>query len=511
MSPIPRTHQVEIPASINWVFWILIVVSISVFTYSLTSKLFPKLNLPDFPFYPYIIGYALLILLIQFKKFIPLFTIIALLNFGSPTFRGIFFSHFSSTIWTVVFTVMFIASNISSLLVLSSGLFLRFVPKKQQIDQMDIAKGTLLSLPLTFALYFGLISPFYLGVIKPGPYGGNIEPEPYKIDHVYKEVLTTTTADREIGRKYLLDGKQSADKGTRAGFIESIEFYKKALELIPNFSTAYAEMAYSHASIGKILKSIKPEDKTIGEYFNEAKKTINKAKEFNPNNPTVYGVEAILEYYSGNEKSARNSLVKAENLAKEGGYSEWVVQAMAMMEKEKKKVVEYLLGIKKIIPNSTELHNLLGVSYYRIGNKENAKQMFDRVILLNPDYGEAYLNLALVADDKIGIYKIVPQKDADFKEVAEYYSRLQNWQKYLRIAYLALMIWFILKSFYLSAKGTDPATKTIQPQSLKRIKVMFLRYVGLFVITYGIFEWYIHIYRPINTMSHLFPVKFPFF
>lgn len=192
-----KIPQVEIPASINWVFWILIVVSISVFTYSLTSKLFPKLNLPDFPFYPYIIGYALLIILIQFKKFIPLFTIIALLNFGSPTFRGIFFSHFSSTIWTVVFTVMFIASNISSLLVLSSGLFLRFIPKKQQIDQMDIAKRGLVTLPLTLALYFGLISPFYLGAIKPGPYSGHIEPEPYKIDHIYQEVLTATIADRD--------------------------------------------------------------------------------------------------------------------------------------------------------------------------------------------------------------------------------------------------------------------------------------------------------------------------
>lgn len=84
----------------NFLFWILVITSISAGLYSFASKFLP-LNLPNFPFYPYIIAHAFIFLSIPRRIVWPLLVIV-LINFGSATFRSTFFSHFGSTIWMVV-------------------------------------------------------------------------------------------------------------------------------------------------------------------------------------------------------------------------------------------------------------------------------------------------------------------------------------------------------------------------------------------------------------------------
>jgi tetratricopeptide (TPR) repeat protein len=494
---------------INFMFWLWLVISISVFTYSVIYKLFPHLNLPDFPFYPYILVYASLILLIQFKGVNLTIFLIVLLNFGFAKFRGIFFSHFSSTFSTILFTVMFILSNISSLVLFSAGFRKKSVEYKS-LDT-DKYKGGCLPIFLTFALYYCLISPFYLGTIKPGPMKGSLEPEPYKIDHVYEEVLTKTTADREIGRRYWLEGKQAAYEGTKEGYLKSLEFFNKSIELIVDFSTTYAEMAYSCASIARISKMANPKDPAAEGYFEAAKKASKKAKEININNPTIFGVETIIEFYLGNKKTANISLDIAKAKAEKGGYSDRVVQAMALLEKKEVKKIEYLLGIKQISQDSAELFNLLGIAYYKIGNAGKAKEMFDRAVRLSPDYGEAILNLALVDPDKIKRFKEASEKDNVIKEIADVYSIVFKIQNILRYFFLFLLAWFVLRLFYFSFRGAVGSGQTIQPEFMRRIKVTFMTSFALFVCLYGLFEAYIHIFHPLNTFSHMFPAKFPFF
>lgn len=511
--------------TVSFFFWLLTIISICVFTYSTIYKLLGEpSNLPHFPFYPYIIAYACLILLVQFSRFSPLLLIVVLINFGVPSFRGTFFSHFGSTIWMIIVTIMFILSNIASLFIFFNSLVQRLALPKSSSMKREI--GILPSLFLTIVLYFGLISPFYLGTIKPGPFHKGVEPEIYRVDHVFEEVITAKSADRQTARQYLLDGKRKAALGNKAGFVDSIQFYKMALELIPNFSTSYAEMAYSYASIGRILKEAKDDSGLIKENFRMGREAISIAYKHNPDNPTVYGVKAILEYFMGNKDEAQNDLKRAISLAEEGGYSDRVLQAMAILEKKKKKKIEYLLGIqvemekhtdnlelRDLYRNSAELHNLLGISYYQIGNKTKATLLFERAIRLNPKYGEAYLNLALVysTKDRPKLYKNATEKDPNFRHVANYYSKLWNVQKWLRRFYLFLLALFVVKLFIFSSRGFDPRTNTIRPEYLHRMKTMFLRYVLIFICTYGIFELYIHILHPINTISHMFPVKFPFF
>lgn len=505
---------------ISFLFILLTITSIFVFFYSVFSK-FLLLNIP---FYPYIIAYALLIVLVQPTKFAPLFLIVVLANFGFSSFRVTFFSHFGSTFLMIVITIMFILSNISSLTIFYNFLVQHLVLSKR--NNVERRKGAWRSFFLTFALYFGLISPFYLGAIKTGPFHGPVEPEAYKVDRVHEEALTAEIADRQTARQYLLDGKTQAALSNRTGLLKSLEFYKMALELIPKFSTSLAEMAYSYASIGRILKEANEANQAIEENFRKAREAITKAARLNPNNPTVYGVKAILEYYEDNIKEARKSLEKAKSLAEKAGYSDRVLLAMTILEKKKVKRVEYLLGIQErmekytdsqelrdLYRNSAELNNLMGLSYYQIGDKTKASTLFERAIRLNPNYSEAYLNLALVysAKERPNLYKKAAEKDPDFKHVANHYSILLNIQKWLKRFYWVLLAFFIINFIISSSRRVDPGTHTIRQQQLKHIKRMILIYFLIFICTFGVFELYIHISHPINTPSHMFPVSFPFF
>jgi tetratricopeptide (TPR) repeat protein len=491
---------------------LLIVIALLVFCYSFASK-FVLTNLPGFPFYTYIVCYALLILLLQPTKFPPLLLIIVLLNFGSATFRGIFFSHFETTFWSVIFALMFILSNLVSIIIFLNFFTRRLVLPVPSEEVTKRGSKSLLSLFFSIALYVCLISPFYLGVIKPGPYRGSIEPEPYKIDHVYKEVLTVAKEpDREIGRRYFLDGREAASMGTKFGYIKSIEYYNKCLELIPGFSTAYAEMAYSKASLGRISKMIDTSDNVAEMYFADAVIAIGKAKEKNPNNPTVFGVEALLDFFAGKDDSARSTIAYAETLAQKGGYGDRVVQAKAMLEKNNIEKARYLLGIKQITPDNAELLNLLGLAYYQIGNSDSARLNLERATRLSPNYAEAYINLALVDTDNYeAYYGKASEKDTEFKRTISYYSTVWTTQKLLRYYYLILLIWFVVRFASYISKGVDLSTKTLNPKYLKRIRATFRSCVLIFVCSYGIFEFYIHIHNPINTISHMFPIKFPFF
>lgn len=494
----------------NFLFWILVTTSIFVGLYSLASKFLP-LNLPNFPFYPYIIAHAFIFLSIPRRIAWPLL-IIVLLNLGSATFRNTFFSHFESTIWMVVVTFFFITASHGELAIILGSLSKRLVRTK-----------AFLILPLTLAIYFGLISPFYFGVIKPGPYRTEARrnPEPYTYDRVYeidREVINVEVAPREAARKYFVEGRQYAAKGNRAGFVKSIQLYKMALELIPNFSSAYAEIAYAYGSIGRILEESGENKEKVAENFKRAKGAIAQAKGLNQNNPHIWGVDAILQYYMGNVKKAESALIQARNLSQKVGYTDRVLQAMATMAKNRVDRVRYLLAIREIDPDNADLHNRLGIEYYRINSKESAKRMFERAKRLSPDFGKPYLNLALVYTKKevSRLYREASERDEDLRPLISYYSNLFKVKKWLWRFYVVLVIVFIFRFFgivirYTKVDPNNPKSAQTNLEGFKKIRRLFFRCALLFIITYGSFEIYIHYIRQINGIDYMFPIGFLFF
>jgi len=230
----PEPTVSKISSISNLLFWILVVISISCGFYSAASK-FLRLNLPSFPFYGYIMGHVILSLIIHPRKIAPALLFLVSLNFLSATFRNTFFSQFGSTTWMVIIMVVFIVSNYTEVIVILAGVVQLFKNKFYLI------------LPCVFVIYFGLVSPFYFGIIKPGPYGTErkANPEPYTIDKVYRwKIPAEDIAPHEAARRYFVEGKEYAAKGNRTGFIKSIQLYERALELMPNFSSAYAELKW---------------------------------------------------------------------------------------------------------------------------------------------------------------------------------------------------------------------------------------------------------------------------
>lgn len=471
---------------------LLVIISICIFGYSLAFKFLP-LSLPTFPFYPYLIALSCFIFIIWFKKIIPLHLVIVLSNFTSPAFRNIFFSYFDKPIWIIIWSILFILSNISTLVLITSFVGERhFIQSKLSSNQsIEKVKGSYRLLYLSFILYFGLVSPFHLKVIKPKVLTG-IKTE-IQIDKLYTETIheVDKEVDQQIAYQYLKEGKISASKGTRTGFMESVQSYQKAIELIPNFSTAYAEMAYSYASVARISSwaDIKSEERETN--FNNAKKAIEKAELIGPNNPTVWSIGAILDTYRKDKKSALTKLKKAEELAKDNGFSDRLLQARALLGKKYEEKLGSLMTVnEKISLNNAELYNLLGVLYYNINDKTLAKNMFERAITLSPNYGEAYLNLALVspANKRIPLWKEAAIKDKDLELTANNYILLLQIQQWLRRSYLILLILFLIAIFRTLGKYVDQNDPyRPNPEYSRALGWLFLRFVSPFLMALSLY------------------------
>ncbi len=486
--------------------WTLVVGSLLVGVYSLASRYLP-FALPNFPFYSYILIHVLVFFSIP-KRFVFPFIALVLVNFAFPGFRNTFFSHFGSPTWMFLITLLFVLSGYGECI-----LILRVLLGSTTASSPG---RILFSVFLTMVLYLGIVSPFYLGVVKPGPYKSTrgASDEGYRYDKVYEEkVITEKTADREAGRRYFVDGKMWASKGCRSAFVKSIEIYTRATELIPRFSSAYAEIAYSYASIAKILREANGSVKQIEENEHKARETADKAEKINPDNPHLWGVKAILNYYSGNQKEAESSLQKARKLAEKQGYTDRVLQAMSYLAINRVEKVSYQLAIKEIKPDDAEVLNLLGLGYYETNNLEAARKAFERAKNLSTGFGKPYLNLGLVHASKEypALCREASDKDDDIKQLSGYYANLYEWTRWLWRFYVGLFILFILRFLLLALKYANQETQQISAEGFQKIRRLCRGFAITFLSTYCVFEVYVHVIRPMNGVDHMFPVSFPFF
>ncbi|MBN2536115.1 MAG: tetratricopeptide repeat protein [Spirochaetales bacterium] len=567
--------------ALSVLYRILFIAAIVALVYSLLFILFPQLKLPNFPFMYYTIGYACFVIValfsillsirsfikIPFMVYLKMFyfnylrnlfgLVIILINFANPGFRNIFFSHFDDINMNVIILILlFIVSNMASFNVMRSFTFNNvlnwYIKKfssmsiKNNRELLQVRSGifkvsNLASYVLAIIIYFGLLSPFHLGVLKPMGFV-KTNPEIYNVDSVYYEhIITEDMADRQAGLLYFLEGKRSASLGNKTGYDKSIESYEMALELLPDFSTCHAEIAYSYASIGKILEMAKKDSLTIQDYYLKANESLDYAMNINSDNPITFAVKAIIEFYKGNKEASENSLKNAVTLSEEKGFGDRVLQAMALLTNNKVKRIEYLLGIQKgmkvetnnpelkdLYLNSAEITNMLGIAYYLINDKENAKASFERAIRLNPDFGEAQLNISLVLPEnqRTKNYKTAAEKDNEVKLLANYYTVLFEVQRWTVIVYVFLLLVFlnmqsILKKKILNIKKLDLNVYALMLGYEKRMvlgveyrrenRKLFSVFFSLFIVSYVIFELVIHIFMPINSITHMFPINFPFF
>lgn len=489
----------------NGIIWVLILIGLWA-NFGIKGTL---IFIPVFSGISLVVGFVHLLSKWPTARTIVILTFI--FGFCFSSFRNAFYSYFDNWLWMVIATVLFLGSLCVESLAVS-------MHTEQRITSRFQSQLIRSYTPFFICLIvcFAFLSPFHFGAIKINPLDLDTV-ETYHFDEIYEERMLHggTETDHEISRQYFLDGREKAASGNIAGFLDAIKFYRKSIELIPDFSTAYVEMAYSYSSIGRILKETQKNSKAE-KNFVSAEDCIRKAEGIRSKNPSILAVKAILEFYTKNKNNAYKHLNKAKELAEQHGYSDRILQVMGILNKKRVDKVRFLKTAHNIRPNDAELHNFLGIACYLINDKKSAKKMFERATKnLNPNYGEAYLNLALVypAKERAELYKKAADKDPDFMLVATNYLRVLDIQKWLKRFYWFLLGLFIIHFFILfelSYRRLDLQTNTVILKVNRRIKIMFFSYVFIFICTYGLFELYIHILYPINTPNHMFPVSFPF-
>jgi tetratricopeptide (TPR) repeat protein len=386
-----------------------------------------------------------------------------------------------------------------------------------------------------YIVLLGFISPFYFGVIKIKPTSEGIRIKSEALDKIYEEKFPTEDlASPEAARRYFVEGKRNAAEGNRPGFIKSIDFYKKAIELVPSFSSAYAEIAYSYVSIAKVLEKAGAEKQIIEENLKNAEEAIGHAKRINSENPTVFAVDLLTQYTKSqyyllhkrehglshdqvHEMEYKigwikgDELNKLRDLARRIGFTDKVYLAEALLTEDRIVRGSSLLTIiEKLDPDNAEVHNLLGVVYYLVNDRDSAKRMFERAKRLSPDFGKPYLNLALVypKNEIPRLYKEALNRDEDLMPLADYYLNIFQWIKQLQTAYIIYLIMFV------PLVASLLASRDIIHKYGKKSKLYLCFTITLlfgFIIAYGSFEIYIHLVKPINGIDYMFPVSFPFF
>jgi tetratricopeptide (TPR) repeat protein len=243
-------------------------------------------------------------------------------------------------------------------------------------------------------------------------------------------------------------------------------------------------------------------------YYEEGLKAIEKAEEINVFNPVVMAVKLLsaytrVKYYLSHIKEFKihlnvvDDLEKAvykikvdrikelEEVCKKRGFIEKFFLVKAMLTENPIERASLLLTIlERFDPDNAEVHNLLGVTYYFLNNKNLALEMFERAKRLSPNFGKPYLNL--------GLYKEASDRDVDLEPLVSYYSILLEVKEKLLTFYSVLI--FSCMIFF----------------SLNYRRLFFLCSF-LIMVTYIAFEIFIHFVRPINDIDHMFPVSFPFF
>jgi tetratricopeptide (TPR) repeat protein len=153
------------------------------------------------------------------------------------------------------------------------------------------------------------------------------------------KIPITTSSQQAL--KYYLEGRNLADK---IRYVESRQYFQKALQEDPDFAMAYLNMAITAPSASELFRN-----------FNKAKVLIDGVSE--GENILILGFEA------GN---INGNLARQENLYRK---------------------------LTEIYPDDERALNILAGHYFIVQEYANAVENYKKVIEINPDFSQAYNQL----------------------------------------------------------------------------------------------------------------------
>ena len=121
--------------------------------------------------------------------------------------------------------------------------------------------------------------------------------------------ITQIPTDNIEAYKLFLLGRQEADKRNSESIAKSIELYKNAIDLDPNYAEAYAEIANS------IFLETYYSRRNTTEATEIANQYLEKAKSLNDNISRIYTVEGLINNHTQNFEQAKAAFEKAISLS----------------------------------------------------------------------------------------------------------------------------------------------------------------------------------------------------
>ena len=195
--------------------------------------------------------------------------------------------------------------------------------------------------------------------------------------------------------QYYLKGEYNRQKGTPAAASESIEMYKQAIELDPEYALAYLGLALAYRS-APAYGTMSPQ-----EAFPRVKDNAYRALELDPSMSNAYvalaAVKATYDWdFTGAEEEYKRAIQLSPNSGEAHfGYGNFLV-AMGRTEEA---LAEFRSALQSD-PLSLNVLINIGWALYIAGRYEEAEAQVRMVIERDPTFARAYLTLGEVLEEQ---------------------------------------------------------------------------------------------------------------
>ena len=151
-------------------------------------------------------------------------------------------------------------------------------------------------------------------------------------------------------------------------FTNAIEYYKKAINLKPNYAQSYLGLAQSYTGIKD---------------YKNALDNINKYLPYDKNADIAYAIRAELNLQLGNITQAENDINKALDI--EENISYLLIEAKILYSKGDYETAREKLNILSKNVQTSEVYKYLGLCDYALSDYTNALLNLDKAIILSDE------------------------------------------------------------------------------------------------------------------------------
>jgi non-specific serine/threonine protein kinase len=191
-------------------------------------------------------------------------------------------------------------------------------------------------------------------------------------------VETRPTENMEAYRAYLR--ALPLMEGPAPGFLEGVEQLERAVELDPDFTLAWAELAMFHARLVVTRHDASPERVAA------ARRAVDRAVELDPDSPGVRLALGLVHYWA--HADYRAALEELDRVLRTLPNNSRALAARGYLHRRQGRFDECLRDVGKALeldPRNYRYIHVLGETHYLMREFELADRMFDRNISLDPD------------------------------------------------------------------------------------------------------------------------------